>query len=121
MAPEQARGTGVDERADIWAFGAVLFELLTARRVFDGETVSDVLAAVLKSDPDWSALPSHLPPSVRTLLRRCLERNPRNRLHDIAETTDETSFGPVPSPVVRRSRGVWIVVVAVALAGLAAG
>ena len=85
MSPEQARGKPVDKRADIWAFGVVLFEMLTGRRLFDGETVSDMLAAVLKREPDWNALPAATPPSVRRLLRRCLERNPKKRLHDIGE------------------------------------
>ena len=85
MAPEQARGKTVDQRADIWAFGVVLFEMLTGRRLFDGELASDVLASVLKTDPAWSALPPDTPAAIRNLLRRCLERNPKNRLHDIAD------------------------------------
>jgi eukaryotic-like serine/threonine-protein kinase len=85
MAPEQARGKAVDKRADIWAFGAVLFEMLTGRRAFAGETVSDTLAAVLKTDPDWSKLPPDTAPFVRRLLARCLTRNPAERLRDIGE------------------------------------
>jgi hypothetical protein len=85
MSPEQARGKTVDKRADIWAFGVVLYEMLSGRRLFDGETVSDVLAAVLKTEPDWSELPAATPAAIRQLLRRCLERNPRNRLHDMAD------------------------------------
>ena len=85
MSPEQARGKPVDKRADIWSFGVLLFEMLTAKRLFDGETVSDVLAAVLTREPQWKELPAATPPSVRRLLRRCLERNPRNRQHDIAD------------------------------------
>src|SRR5688500_14937334 len=85
MAPEQARGAAVDARSDIWAFGVVLWEMLTGRRLFVGETVSDTLAAVLRADIDLAALPSGVPPAVRSLLRRCLERNPRNRLHDVAD------------------------------------
>jgi serine/threonine protein kinase len=72
MAPEQARGAAVDKRADIWAFGVVLFEMLTGRACFTGETVTDVLAAVVKTEPDWSALPPGTPPRLRDLLRRCL-------------------------------------------------
>src|SRR5499426_1423439 len=83
MSPEQARGRAVDRRADIWAFGVVLFEMLTGRRLFEGEDVSDVLAAVLRQQPDWSALPAETPASVRRLLRRCLERDPKKRLRDI--------------------------------------
>lgn len=85
MSPEQAKGRAVDRRADVWAFGVVLFEMLAGRRVFDGDDVSDVLASVLKSEPDWSLLPADLPPPVRRLLRRCLEKDPKKRLRDIAE------------------------------------
>jgi len=85
MSPEQARGKPVDKRADVWSFGVLLFEMLTGKRLFDGETVSDVLAAVLTREPQWNELPAATPPSVRRLLRLCLERNPTNRLHDIAD------------------------------------
>ncbi len=85
MAPEQARGHGADKRADIWAFGVVVMEMLTGRRLFEGETISDTLAGVLKTDPDWSALPKETPQRIRALLRRCLERNPKQRLRDIGE------------------------------------
>jgi Tol biopolymer transport system component len=85
MSPEQARGRPVDRRADIWAFGVLLFEMLTGARLFAGETVSDTLAAVLKSDPDWTLLPKGTPPSLERLLRRCLERDTRTRLRDIGE------------------------------------
>jgi len=85
MSPEQARGKPVDKRTDVWAFGVLLFEMLTGKRLFDGETVSDVLAAVLTREPQWNELPAATPPSVRRLLRHCLERNPKNRQHDIAD------------------------------------
>ena len=85
MAPEQARGKAVDRRADIWAFGAVFFEMLTGRRAFPGETASDTLAAILRAEPDWSALPPALPPSLRTVLHRCLDRDPKQRLQAIGE------------------------------------
>ncbi len=85
MSPEQARGKPVDKRADVWSFGVLLFEMLTGKRLFDGETVSDVLAAVLTREPAWNELPAATPPSVRRLLRHCLERNPKNRQHDIAD------------------------------------
>jgi serine/threonine protein kinase len=85
MAPEQARGKSVDRRADIWALGVVIFEMLTGKRLFAGDTVSDVLAEVLKTDPDWDALPADTPASLRRLLRRCLRKNPHNRLHDAAD------------------------------------
>jgi eukaryotic-like serine/threonine-protein kinase len=97
MSPEQARGKSVDKRSDIWSFGAVLYEMLTGRRCFEGETVSDTLAAVLRADIDWTALPRDTPPSVRRVLQRCLERDPKLRLHDVADARlemDETV--PVP-------------------------
>jgi Tol biopolymer transport system component/tRNA A-37 threonylcarbamoyl transferase component Bud32 len=85
MSPEQARGQAVDRRADIWAFGVILYEMLTGSRLFTGETVSDTLAAVLKTDPDWERLPGDTPPALRRLLRRCLRRDPRERLRDVGD------------------------------------
>jgi eukaryotic-like serine/threonine-protein kinase len=85
MSPEQARGKTVDKRADIWAFGCVLYEMLTGRRTFEGEEVSDTLAAVLRQEVDWTALPAPTPPAIRRLLARCLERDPKKRLRDIGE------------------------------------
>ena len=85
MAPEQAKGKTVDRRADIWALGCVLYEMLAGRRAFEGETISDVLASVIKSEPDWSALPAETPPAMRKLLRRCLQKDPRQRLHDMGD------------------------------------
>ena len=84
MAPEQAKGREADKRSDIWAFGCVLYEMLTGRRPFDGEDVSDTLANVLKIDPDWSALPSEVPPAIRTLLQSCLTKDRRRRVADIS-------------------------------------
>ena len=84
MSPEQARGKTVDKRADIWAFGAVLFEMLTGARLFSGATVSDTLAAVLKTEPDWTKLPVATPAPIRTLLRRCLEKDRKRRLDSAA-------------------------------------
>jgi serine/threonine protein kinase/Tol biopolymer transport system component len=94
MSPEQARGKAVDKRADIWAFGVVLFEMLTGRRLFAGETVSDILAAVLKEEPPWGALPSGLPLTLRRVLRRCLQKQPRDRFHDIADVRLELGEAP---------------------------
>jgi Tol biopolymer transport system component len=85
MAPEQAKGRAVDKRADIWAFGVVLFEMLAGRRAFTGEDVSDVLAAVLRQEIDWSALPPDTPPKVRRVLEHCLQRDPKLRLRDIGD------------------------------------
>ena len=85
MSPEQAAGKPVDKRADIWAFGVVLYEMLTGGRLFAGDTVPETLAGVLKTEIDFDALPAETPAAIRRLLRRCLERNPKNRLHDIAD------------------------------------
>jgi Tol biopolymer transport system component len=89
MSPEQARGLPVDRRSDIWAFGCVLYEMLTARHPFRGETISDTIAAVLGREPDWSILPTGTPARVIWLLKRCLEKDPRRRLHDIADARIE--------------------------------
>jgi hypothetical protein len=85
MSPEQARGKPIDKRSDIWAFGCVLYEMLTGRRAFDGEDVSLTLSQVLQRDPDWSALPPQTPPAVRQLLGRCVERDLKRRVQDIGE------------------------------------
>ncbi|MEJ2244540.1 MAG: serine/threonine-protein kinase, partial [Acidobacteriota bacterium] len=85
MSPEQARGKEVDKRADIWAFGVVLFEMLTGKQVFTGDTVSDTLASVLAREPEWQSLPLNLHPRIRLLLERCLKKEPKNRYHDIAD------------------------------------
>ncbi|MCZ6600631.1 MAG: protein kinase [Acidobacteria bacterium] len=95
MAPEQARGYAADARADVWAFGVVLFEMLTGTRLFTGQTVSDTLAAVLRAEPDWESLPAETPPAVHRLLRRCLAREPDDRLHDIADARLEIREGMV--------------------------
>jgi eukaryotic-like serine/threonine-protein kinase len=86
MSPEQAKGKAVDRRADIWAFGCVLFEMLSGNQAFEGETVSDVLAGVIRAEPDWTALPTATPPEIVRLIRRCLEKDPRRRLQAIGES-----------------------------------
>ena len=85
MSPEQARGLAVDRRADVWSFGCVLYEMLTGRPAFAGDTVSDVMVAVLEREPDWAALPRGTPPPAVRLLRRCLEKQTKRRLHHIAD------------------------------------
>jgi eukaryotic-like serine/threonine-protein kinase len=102
MSPEQARGKVVDKRADIWAFGCVLYEMLAGRRVFEGDEVSDTLAVVLTKDPDWGALPADTPTAIRRLLRRCLARDRRARLPDIGSARldiDEARTEPFSSTV----------------------
>ena len=85
MCPEQAKGQRVDRRADIWAFGCVLYEMLSGRKPFEGETISDVLASVIKSEPDWSAIPDTTPRTIQKLVRRCLIKDAKQRLRDIGE------------------------------------
>jgi serine/threonine protein kinase len=111
MAPEQARGKAVDRRADIWAFGAVVYEMLTSQRVFKGEDTSEVLAAVLRQDVEWRALPPDTPVRLRHLLERCLERDAKQRLRDIGEARIEIArieqgapdslHGPIPGVMPR--------------------
>ena len=118
MSPEQARGRPVDKRADVWAFGVVLFEMLTGRPVFEGETVSELLASVIKDEPNWNALPSGVPPRAVAVLRRCLSGDPRGRLHDVADARllfeDAAKADPPPSTA-RAPRGrerlAWLVAV----------
>jgi serine/threonine protein kinase/WD40 repeat protein len=89
MSPEQARGHAVDKRTDIWAFGCVLYEMLTGKAVFRSQTAQDTIAAVLHHDPDWTTLPSATPPNIRRLLERCLQKDPKRRLRDIADARME--------------------------------
>ena len=121
MSPEQARGKPVDKRADIWAFGVVLYEMLTGRRAFDGETISDVLAKVIEREPDWTALPASTPPGLRELLRRCARKDAKTRLQAIGDArvqieeliisgaTEETATPVATQPRARRARFAWIV------------
>src|SRR6266852_4564943 len=85
MSPEQAKGKPVDKRSDIWAFGCVLFEMLTGKQSFSGETLTDILASVVRAEPDWNLLPASTPDAIRRLLRRCLTKDPKQRLRDIGE------------------------------------
>ncbi|HSE34016.1 MAG TPA: protein kinase [Pyrinomonadaceae bacterium] len=91
MSPEQARGKTVDKRADVWAFGCVLFEMLTGKKIFSGDSLTDILAEVVKEEPNWSTLPPSTPPSIERLLRRCLTKDPKQRLRDIGEARFEIS------------------------------
>src|SRR5262245_6521559 len=104
MSPEQARGKTVDKRSDIWAFGCVLYEMLAGQRAFPGDDLSETLAAVIKSEPDWSALPATLPAPARRLLSRCLEKDRKRRLADIADARlelDEASNAPTDDGTLR--------------------
>jgi eukaryotic-like serine/threonine-protein kinase len=131
MAPEQARGQAVDKRADIWAFGVVLYEMLTGAKLFAAETVSDTLAGVLKTEIDLDKLPAETPAAIRRLLRRCLERRPGNRLRDIGDArividevlageTHETRETPEPAATAPTPRRAWAAWLGGALAGAVA-
>jgi eukaryotic-like serine/threonine-protein kinase len=114
MSPEQARGRVADRRADVWAFGCVLYEMLTGRRAFDGEGITETLAAVLMKEPDWSALPPGVPQSLRRLIQRCLRKDPRQRLQDLgdARLELEESLADAPAivapPVPMRRARTWL-------------
>src|SRR5438552_2337242 len=108
MSPEQARGQPVDKRTDIWAFGCVLFDMLTGTSAFGRETVTDTIVAVVGAEPDWKSLPADTPVSIRRLLTRCLQKDARRRLHDIADARIEiedamaTPAEAAPGPTPRR-------------------
>ena len=131
MSPEQARGREADKRADVWAFGVVFFEMLSGARLFRGETISDTLAAVLRQDIPWTALPPGTPREIVRLLRRCLERDRKNRLHDIADARivlEEVARGgaqedvaPAASAPASPSRTRWLITAAGVVTGLALG
>jgi len=112
MSPEQARSRPIDKRTDIWAFGCVLYECLTGQMAFPGETFSDTLAHILKGEPDWSKLPLNTPPSIKALLRRCLQKDPRSRLRDIGDARIEIDESSSPSfeevVAIKRSPWGWI-------------
>jgi Tol biopolymer transport system component len=115
MSPEQVRGRPADKRSDVWAFGCVLYEMLTGQRAFPGDETSDVMAAILRAEPEWSALPSDLPSSVRRLLRRCLEKDRSRRLRDIGDARLElddarltADQAPAVAPSRSRERIAWL-------------
>jgi eukaryotic-like serine/threonine-protein kinase len=123
MSPEQARSQPVDKRTDIWAFGCVLYELLTGQHAFQGETVTEILAAVLRGEPDWLALPAETPTKVRDLLRRCLQKDKTLRLRDTGDASIEiqealTAPNVSPTATVTARRG-WRLAVVLGLAGVA--
>jgi Tol biopolymer transport system component len=115
MSPEQAKGQNADKRADIFAFGSVLYEMLTGRQVFPGDTVSEILARVIEREPDWNVLPAGLHPRILELLRRCLEKDPKKRRRDIGDVRMEIELAladpdrgaPVARPVTT-GRGIWL-------------
>src|SRR5271165_4801348 len=117
MSPEQAKGKAVDRRADIWSFGVVLFEMLTGRQTYVGETATDIMAAVVRGEPDWSLLPKNLPGRVRELLHRCLVKDDKRRLRDIGEArlmledaTDAAPESEWAAPVKRQWRALpWAI------------
>jgi serine/threonine-protein kinase len=124
MSPEQAKGRPADKRSDVWAFGCVLFELLTGKRAFDGEDVSDTLAAVLRGEPDWMALPSQTPMAVRRFVRGCLDKDRRRRIADISTARfafDEASMMTDARPTVAPDAGTRWRIAAVAIAAMIVG
>jgi eukaryotic-like serine/threonine-protein kinase len=125
MSPEQAKGRAADKRSDVWAFGCVLFEMLTGRRVFEGEDVSDTLAFVPTKQPDWDALPPPVPPSIRKLLLRCLEKDRKRRLADLGDARleiDDALEKPTDAKTLdgHLGRRVWLPWVLAALSGVVA-
>ena len=122
MSPEQARGKGVTRATDIFAFGAVLYEMLTGGRAFQGEDTADVLAAVMKTEPDWSKLPAHVPLTIRTLLRRCLRKERQHRLADAGsvriELEDILAGTPGDAVSFHEKRSPRLLALALTIAGL---
>src|ERR1700730_10495829 len=109
MSPEQARGKAVDKRTDIWAFGCVLYELLTCKQAFHGEDVTDILAAVVKGEPDWQTLPRSTPTKIRDLLRRCLQKDMNRRVRDAGDVRieiEEALAAPASSESISPARSV---------------
>ena len=132
MAPEQARGKRVDRRADIWAFGCVLYEMLTGQKAFAGETTSDVLAGVIRAEPDWAAMPASVPRRVAELVRRCLQKDPKQRLRDIGEAriaiegamageVEPSALGPASTQGHGRSALPWAIAITALVLAIVAG
>src|SRR5437867_7446394 len=121
MSPEQVRGKAVDKQTDIWAFGCVLYELLTGKHAFQRETLTDTIAAVLEREPDWQALPPSTPAAVRDLLRRCLQKDKDRRLRDIgdARIEIEEALSPAQPISLPHRRLPWAIALAAALAAIA--
>jgi len=131
MSPEQARGQSIDQRTDVWAFGCVLYEMLTRRPAFGGATVTDVLASIIEREPEWQLLPAGTPQSVRRLLRRCLVKDPKRRLHHIADARIELadaasdssgpgSTGAVMPARARRTTLPWVIAAVSMIVAIAA-
>ena len=106
MSPEQAKGRAADKRSDVWAFGCVLYEMVTGRRAFEGEDVSDTLAAVLRGEPDWTVLPANVPPAIVALLRGCLEKDRRRRIGDLSTARFIIDHGGDATPAVAMPPGI---------------
>ena len=123
MAPEQARGKAVDKRADVWALGCVIFEMLTGRRPFHGENVTETIAAVLRAEPDWTALPRGLSPTVERYLRKCFEKNPQDRVQDAGDMrlAIDGAFDVAPAVVSTGARAPRWPLALAALAGVVVG
>jgi eukaryotic-like serine/threonine-protein kinase len=121
MAPEQARGKPVDRRADIWAFGCVLYEMLSGAKAFGGPNSTDTFAAIVRDTPDWGRIPTGLPIAVHTLIGRCLEKDPHERLRDIGEARIALTRTAAPSPTAVEHPHRWPIALGWALAGLLAG
>jgi hypothetical protein len=134
MAPEQARGRPVDRRADIWAFGCVLFEMLAGQRPFEGEDVAETLGAIIHKEPPWSILPANIPPAIGRLLQRCLEKDPKQRLRDIGDARLEidsalrepaadhaVAGGGAPTTRSRAALAGWLAAAALAVIAIGVG
>ncbi|MBI4474822.1 MAG: protein kinase [Acidobacteria bacterium] len=129
MAPEQAKGRAANAQSDIWAFGCVLFEMLAGTAAFSGETLVEILGAILRAEPDWTLLPQATPSAIRSLLKRCLQRDAKRRLRDIADARFQIEealsepAGPTVAVPARKTyeRAWWIAAILTLTAGLGSG